>query len=279
MKRLLLALLFITLPARAADLRITTWNLEWLTANPAGLPRDVRPKAAEDIARLRGYADQLNADVVAFQEVDGPAIAAQVFAPARYTIHITADRVTQRVGFAVRRDHAFTANPDLVALSLPDEGSRLRSGADITLRIPTGLLRLLNVHLKTGCNRDPLTAARPQCASLRAQIAPIQGWIAQRGREGAPFLILGDFNRQMDRNDQLLAALQQAGPLARATDGKSNPCWGGAAFIDHILAGGAARGWMRTETLRVLQYREQGREWRERLSDHCPVSVTFQLPE
>jgi len=282
MKRALLFLLGLLLahPTQAADLKIATWNLEWLTDNAAGLPRDVRPKAAEDVARLRGYAEQLNADVVAFQEVDGPAIAAQVFPPARYTIHITRDRVTQRVGFAVRRDHGFTANPDLVALSLPEDGARLRSGADITLRIPTGLLRLLNVHLKTGCNRDPLASAhRPQCATLRAHVAPLQGWIAERQREGAPFVILGDFNRQMDRNDQLLAALQQAAPLVRATEQKSNPCWGGAPFIDHILAGGAARGWLRTETLRVLTYREQGPEWRERLSDHCPVSVTFQLPE
>lgn len=276
---LLLALLLVSRPTQAADLKITTWNLEWLTDNPAGLPRDVRPKAAEDVARLRAYAEQLNADVVAFQEVDGPAIAARVFPADRYAIHITQDPVVQRVGFAVRRTLAFTANPDLVGLSLPNEGSRLRSGADITVRAQDNLLRLLNVHLKTGCNRDSLNSrARPQCETLRAQLTPMQGWMAERQRELVPYVILGDFNRQMDRNDQFFAGLQKSGPLARATEGKSNPCWGGAAFIDHVLAGGAARGWMKADSLRVLVYREQGREWRERLSDHCPVSVTFQLP-
>ncbi len=281
MKRLLLilALLLASLPSWALDLKVTTWNLEWLTDNPAGLPRDARPKAAEDIARLRGYAEQLKADVIGFQEVDGPAIAARVFAPEHYVLHLTQDRVTQRVGFAIRRDLTFTANPDLVALSLPDTGARLRSGADITLRTPGGFLRILNVHLKTGCNRDPLNSrGRPQCETLRAQIPAIQGWMAERQRELVPYLIVGDFNRQMDRNDQLLAALKATAPLTRATEGKSNPCWGGAAFIDHILAGGAARGWLHPETLRVLQYREQGTEWRERLSDHCPVSVMLQLP-
>jgi hypothetical protein len=49
--------------------------------------------------------------------------------------------------------------------------------------------------------------------------------------------------------------------------------------VDHIIAGGAARGWMQADSLRVLVYREQGRDWRERLSDHCPVSVRFRLPD
>lgn len=279
---LLLGLLLAALPTHAAELKVTTWNLEWLTdkrAGDHGLPRDVRPKGAEDIARVRGYAEQLNADVIGFQEVDGPAIAARVFAPDRYVVHITQDNVTQRVGFAVRRGLTFTANPDLVGLSLPDQGSRLRSGADITVRMPGGLLRILNVHLKTGCNRDSLNSrARPQCETLRAQLAPMQGWMAERQRELVPYVILGDFNRQMDRNDQFLAGLQHTAPLVRATETKSNPCWGGAAFIDHILAGGAARGWMRPDTLRVLVYREHGPEWQGRLSDHCPVSVMFDLP-
>ena len=42
-----------------------------------------------------------------------------------------------------------------------------------------------------------------------------------------------------------------------------------------ILAGGAARGWMQADTLRVMTFREGAKE---RLSDHCPVSVRFRLP-
>lgn len=280
---LVLCLLLAALPLRAGELKVTTWNLEWLTEKQEGdhaLPRDVRPKTHEDMARLRAYADRVNADVFGFQEVDGAAVAARIFPADRYVIHITQDQTVQRVGFAVRRGLVFTANPDLVGLSLPDDGGRrLRSGADITVQTPGGFLRLLNVHLKTGCNRDSLNSrSRPQCETLRAQLAPMQGWIAERQRELVPYVILGDFNRQMDRNDQFQAGLQQSGPLVRATESKSNPCWGGAAFIDHILAGGPARGWMKADSLRVLVYREQGREWRDRLSDHCPVSVTFQLP-
>ena len=265
----------------AADLKLATWNLEWLTLLPAGdaaLPPDVRPKQAEDLARLRAYAAVLAADVVALQEVDGTAAAQTVFPPERYALHLTADHVVQRVGFAVRRGLSFTANPDLTALELA--GSHLRSGADITLDWPGGRLRLLAVHLKQGCRQERLSdPARAACPVLMTQLAALQGWVAQRQADGVPFLLLGDFNRWMDAGDPFYGALQQSGPLLRATEGRSSPCWGGGGFIDHIIAGGAARGWMRAETLRVLVYRETGEEWRRRLSDHCPVSVRFVLPE
>lgn len=279
--RLALLLVLLAGPAASGELKLATWNLEWLTLRPAGdpaLPADVKPKQSDDRAHLRAYAAVLAADVVALQEVDGSAAAETVFPPERYLLHLTADHVVQRVGFAVRRGLAFTANPDLTALELP--GSRLRSGADITLDWPGGRLRLLAVHLKQGCRQERLgNTVRAACPLLRAQLAALQGWVAQRQAEGAAFALLGDFNRWMDANDAFYAALRESGGLLRATEGRSSPCWGGGGFIDHIIAGGPARGWMRAETLRVLVYRETGEDWRERLSDHCPVSVRFVLPE
>jgi exonuclease III len=35
---------------------------------------------------------------------------------------------------------------------------------------------------------------------------------------------------------------------------------------------------MQADTLRVMVYRETDPEMKERLSDHCPVSVRFALP-
>ena len=276
-----LLFLLVAAPGFAAELKIATWNLEWLTLRPAGdpvLPANVNPKTAADRALLRRYALALDADVVGFQEVDGPEAAAQVFPPDRYAIYMTHDeRVTQRVGFAVRRGLQVHQNADLVALDVQPEATfPLRSGADITLVVAGNRLRLLNVHLKSGCHEAPLSRGRT-CSTLRRQVAPLQGWITQRREEGVPFILMGDLNRRMDGRDELLAALNQAAPLARATEGKGTPCWGGNSFIDHILAGGAARAWMRPETMRVLVYQE-GEAFKERLSDHCPVSVRLSLP-
>lgn len=268
-------------PARAEELKIATWNLNWLTTRPTGspgLPPDVVSRSDDAFALLRRYAGELDADVVAIEEVDGREAAGKVFPADRYSIHMTRDRLTQRTGLAVRRGLHYQVNPDYTALA-GDPALRLRSGADITLHLSAGELRILAVHLKTGCQAQPLVnATRRSCVELRDQIGPIQTWIAARTAEQMPFLVLGDFNRGMDGHDPFIAALREAAPLSRATEGRSSPCWGAEMFIDHILAGGAARAWMRPDTLRVLRYRETGPEWKQALSDHCPVSVRLILP-
>jgi len=110
-------------------------------------------------------------------------------------------------------------------------------------------------------------------------VPALQAWIAAREQERAAYVVLGDFNRWMDGNDQFLAALRKTAALVRATEGDDSPCWGGEHFIDHILAGGPAAQWMQPATLRVLGFTETGADWKERLSDHCPVSVRFHLPD
>ena len=282
---LVLLVLLLPLPAAATVLKVATWNLEWLTLRPAGdssLPPDAKPRQPGDFARLRAYAEILDADVVALEEVDGPTAAAKVFPPDQYALHFTQDHVVQRVGIAVRRGIAFTANPDVRALDPypPDAPEQLRSGADITLHLDGTNLRILAVHLKSGCWEVPLSKRKQACTVLREQLPVLESWIAARVRNGTPFLVLGDFNRVLYPDGQFLTGLEQITPLAVATAGYRNPCWGGrfSTFIDQILAGDAAKQWLAPASFRVLVYRETAPVWRERLSDHCPVMVDFNLP-
>jgi endonuclease/exonuclease/phosphatase family metal-dependent hydrolase len=275
---LVLSLLTATV-SPAAELKIATWNLNWLTTHAGGLPDDVKLRAPEDFERLQAYARELNADLVAIQEVDSAETARLVFPPDMYSIHMSHDRVRQRVGIAVRRGIPYDTNPDVTEIAL-DPVAHLRSGVDITLHAPGGPIRVLAVHLKQGCQYVSLTRSpRTVCLTLMSQFDVVARWIAARRDEGVSFLVLGDFNRGMDKNDQLIAQLQNAAPMTRATEGHSSPCWGHESFIDHILVGGPVREWVAADSLRVLTYRETEPEWKERLSDHCPVSVRLAVPD
>jgi hypothetical protein len=110
-----------------------------------------------------------------------------------------------------------------------DPGRELRSDADITLQSAKSPLRILAVHLKTDCFGPQLS---------------------------------GTMRRTC-------AELRQVAPLARATEGHTCPCWGGEAFIGHIIVGAAARDEIRPNALCVLTYRETGAIWKQHLSDHC----------
>ena len=148
---ILLALLLLPLPAWAQELKIAAWNIAWLTTKPAGhpdLPRDLTTRTEQDFARLRAYAERLDADVIALQEVDGPLAAARVFDSSAYDFHFPAENDIQRSGFAWRKGLRVTRNPDLMALDLrPTARRSLRRGADITLHGENGArLRLLSIH-------------------------------------------------------------------------------------------------------------------------------------
>jgi endonuclease/exonuclease/phosphatase family metal-dependent hydrolase len=261
-----------------AGLKIATWNLNWLTTRAPGdrgLPSDVTPRTQADFDRLAQYARELDADVVALEEVDGYAAASKLFAHDTYSIHFTHDHVVQRVAIAVRRSLHYEVNPDVTDLAQ----RHLRSGADITLHLPSGDIRILAVHLKKGCRDTALAHANSSaCEDLKEQVGPLTDWISARTGEHMPFIILGDFNRWMDGKDSFIRDLNTAAPLVRATEGHSSPCWGGESFIDHILIGGKAADWLQPGSLRVMVYSETGREWQDRLSDHCPVSIRLTLP-
>ena len=281
----LVALCMVAAPfGKAAEIKVSTWNLNWLTLRPEGdpsLPADVHARRPADFEALHGYAVKLAADIVAFQEVDGAEAAARVFDPALYDIVMIDEDVVQRVGLAVHHGIRIVAHSDYVPLDVePDAKFRLRDGLDATLSLPGGaFLRVLVVHLKTGCHYDMLAHThRPQCRLLAQQIPPLAAWAAARQAERVPFLILGDFNRIFDDPEELGNSLAAAAPMRRVTENASSPCWDNAEFIDHIFAGGPAQNWVEPGSLRVQVFHESGDAWKQRLSDHCPVSVKLQVP-
>lgn len=264
----------------SAPLKIAAWNMEHLAErNGSGC----RPRTDADYAAMRAYVEALSADVIAFQEVESKAAVERVFDPAVYTVVIE-DRVgtdrggecqgragltinAQRTGFAIRKAVAFDRQPDFTDIQVgnPD----LRSGVDLIVR-PRGSqpLRLLSVHLKSGCSSGDRNEA---CTVLFQQAPVLENWIDQRAQEGTRFAVLGDFNRRLAMpGDVVWRDWDDASPpnadLTRASGSETarcNPRY--RDFIDFIVLDRRASADQRS-------FEEHTYE-SEPLSDHCAISV------
>lgn len=281
-------------PDQPATLKIATWNLEWLVApataraariacrdgTRAPLPCDVARRLARDsadLAHLAAIARRLDADVIAFQEVESEAIARRVF--RGYRICIAPGNGVQHVGFAVRAALGARCEPPLEALAA---GGRGRVGQPLTLHPPGApAIELLAVHLKSGCAREPLDSATAACRLLAEQARALGDWITPRAQAGSAFMVLGDLNRGglPDADDDFWSLLQPAAFEAAATQLPFHNCVFGAPytdFIDHILVARPLLARLHPPGFQQLRF-SAAEASRFRLPDHCPVSVSLSL--
>jgi endonuclease/exonuclease/phosphatase family metal-dependent hydrolase len=260
--------------AAPRSVTIASWNLAWLNRRAQHGP--VRRSLA-DYQRLQRYAQRLQADVIAVQEVDGEEALRQVFSPDEYEYHLAAQRDVQRVGFAYRKSLPVERHPDLTAL---DVGG-LRVGADLTLHVNGKALRLLAVHLKSGCFAAPLSSRQAACVKLQAQLPVLERWIDDRARANEPFLVLGDFNRRLNAQDPFYTELDDGEPpnadLSLVAAGHASHCWSGKypEFIDHMLLSRDAAAWLQPNSFVELAYDGADAAFRSKLSDHCPIEIVL----
>lgn len=255
-------------------LKVATWNLEWLNAESgSGTVR----RSDADYARLRKYAERLAADVIAVQEVDGEEALRRVFDDSIYDYHVASQSGVQRTGFAYRSGLRVSRSPDYAEL---DVGG-VRAGTDLTVLVNGRSLRLLSVHLKSGCFDEPLSTTGNDCTKLAAQLPLLEQWVDARAAENVPFLVLGDFNRRMRTGEAFYAELDDGEPpnadLTLVTDGRTSRCWGGefAEFIDHIVVSRDAAPWLVASTFTQQDYDAADRSFKGTLSDHCPLAISI----
>jgi endonuclease/exonuclease/phosphatase family metal-dependent hydrolase len=301
------------LAAARNTLRLATWNLEWLIApenfralardcvaqgdSPHGrrryLPCDVAAHPARstaDFDALARYARALDADVVALQEVDGPAAAQHVFPGYRFCF--TQRTQVQNTGFAIRPGVPYRCAPDYEPLSL---GDTVRRGAVLILFPGEAReMHLLGVHLKSGCGRRPLSDPREACVLLARQVPLLEHWIDGQAAAGHAFAVLGDFNRNIladgvvERGESgelrsLWAAIDDGDPpeadLVDISEGQPfincTPAQNFGGYIDHIvLSRSLAQRQIPGAFLRLTY--EPREALRRRLADHCPVAIDIE---
>lgn len=263
---------------------LAAWNMEHLAEQDGS---GCRPRNASDYEAMRAYVAGLDADVIAFQEVESKAAAERVFDPSIYTVVIE-DRVgsnrrgacrgregltinAQRTGFAVRNGIPFERQPDFTDIQVGDPD--LRSGVDLIVRPRGGKpIRVLSVHLKSGCSSGDRNEA---CTVFFRQVPVMERWIDERAAEGVRFAVMGDFNRRLAMPDDVVwAEWDDASPpnadLALASGDQSarcNPRY--RDFIDFIVLDLRA-------TAHLRGFEEKTFEG-DALSDHCAISARLTL--
>lgn len=132
----------------------------------------------------------------------------------------------QRTGFVI--DKARLAELGLTYRRLPDFeaiGMESRRWAVWILLESPGVggdpLHLLSLHLKSGCSFGRLEGRveREQCRILVQQRGVLEEWIDARANVGDRFVLLGDFNRQLDQpNDDFWFEIDDARVCAWTPD-------------------------------------------------------------
>jgi hypothetical protein len=240
--------------------------------------------------------------------VNGPKAAALVFPPDQYDLYFSGryveDLVTGKAtdpdpeqrsdriytGFAVRRG-VFDAvsKRDVPSLGLihAADNRPVRWGTEILLEKDGQLLRLLSVHLKSGGHGGSLeNPADPNCVTLAAQLSPLEAWIDEAAQELVPFVILGDWNRRIDRfgqDDHLWREIDDGDPpgldLRRLPFDREAEC--NPAFpqpIDFLVFDDRAWQMVDEASFQEITYDSEDQDpERGTPSDHCSIAVSLEL--
>ena len=307
-----------------SGLVLASWNLEHLAAaDGAGC----RARTEADYATLRRVAGLLRADIVALQEVENAAAVARVFDPAVYDILLSGRvdrglgdcrglprqrRTAQHTGFAINRARLaaqglrWRALPPFRDLGVEGRrwGTRIRIEA-LAAQQETPGLELMSLHLKSGCawgRLDARKVRRAQCLILRRQRGILEEWIDARAADDTPFVLIGDFNRQLDQpsddfwraiDDGEVCVWRKHRELGRAClpgsatmddDADLSLANAGVPFafpynprypyaVDHFVFSGHAAHWVIGGSYRALGYDTDPPP-----SDHHPIRIGLRLP-
>lgn len=280
-----LLLTLLTVPQSLANsLKVSTWNLEWLTTQPVSSISESR-RNSQDFTLLANKFQQINPDVLAFQEVDSKAAIQKVVGPF-YRVYLS-DRslfrykgqqfsnINQYTGFAISNQFTVT-DPRDIELT---KNSKLRFASYVILnQIGEPDVHLLSVHLKQGCIGKK--SKKSACAQVLQQGKVLNQWMAKRLKNNDAFIVMGDFNHNLSFHsdwlwrtlnkgiEKQIELITKTTPTLCQVESKRDPTalYRYPQLIDHIIISKPSLG---KEAKQILFTREESLY--HNLSDHCPV--------
>ncbi len=224
---------------QVAERRAKLQGVDLSRMPPCGVYLDARRQGvavtaaawAKRNAQIQAFiASRLNADVIAFQEVSGVAAVRQALGALADQYNVCSfdgQYKVQRLAFAWKKEFGAAAEACQAVhqMSLPELpiDDQVRPGFTVALNIRGKLLRLMTLHLKSSCvsslERGQLDGNDPQspCSVLQRQIAPFEAAFEKLGVGATPFVVLGDFNRNLWHEERELS-----GSVPMRSDGSRN---------------------------------------------------------
>lgn len=268
------------------SLNIATWNVEHL-AFP--YTQGCRPRTEAEFTELKSYAQNIDADIVALQEVASRQAVANLFPESEWQI-IVSDRpdsqsyecrgtnftsTQQKVAFAVRKDISVEQLDSLEQFGLDNPG--LRYGLEIVVNSSLGEFKLLNVHMKSGCFVDNYKRSdKESCQTYAKQAEVMVDWVEEQEKSQTPYIILGDFNHRLSApynamTQRLAKATAKTGGIENTTGALMgcHPYY--PAAIDHIFAGNLTANYQK----KAMSHHFDDMAPDAMLSDHCAVSLAL----
>ena len=285
MQRTVLSLLLLAAPllaqASPPTIRIGTWNLEFLGAEPQ-LRRDTPPRTEADVQAIGQKIGALGVCVLAVQEICGEAILQRLTAATGSTWSSVLGTTGQWNDGKTQQGIGFLYDRAVVELVHAEElldFPRNREDVSVFHRKPVTAcfrhresgcdFRLVTVHLKAGIKSRDENKRRVEATVLREWVDLLQS----RPSEDPDIMLLGDFNctygtlpERLLEDGGAMRFLEPATPTASIMHFD--------AQIDHVVA---ARGFheLRLDSLVVHHVAddEARRAFRKTYSDHFPVTV------
>jgi 5'-nucleotidase (lipoprotein e(P4) family) len=274
------------------ELKVATWNVEHLA-----FPSDsgCRARSEDEIAAMREYAERVDADIFALQEVASEQAVRQIFPEVNWQVLMSPREnsepyvcresgktsTQQKVAYAVKKTVAINSVKALSTLGLNMPG--LRYGLELNVDTELGPISILNVHMKSGCFVDNYTRSDREACAVFAQQAPIlDAWIEEKERSKLQYMVLGDFNHRLSAPyNHLTQAIFNNSDGSNSTLHNATEKLIGChpyypAPIDLIFIGGMYQS-IHNESIQLstAAHNFNNMEPDEMLSDHCAVSLTI----
>lgn len=281
------------IPAKATKLpNVATWNVEHL-AFP--IDSGCKPRSAKELSDLQHYAKNIQADVIGLQEVASKEAVHLLF-PTNDWLVVMSERpnsepyicrgsgntsTQQKVAFAVRKSIDVVKVVQHEAFSLDSPG--LRRGLEIQIPSSSGIISILNVHMKSGCFVDNYSRANTEACNTFAKQAPLlDAWVEDKEKRALPYIMVGDFNHRLSApynhlTRQLFTNSNTNESTLLNTTSHLIGCHSYyPAPIDHIFV-----GHLHTQNMSLITsiYRFNDMQPDNMLSDHCAISLAFDQQE